>query len=151
MKVILRQDVYNLGKIGDVVNVKDGYARNYLLPREMAYYATSGAMKRLEIEKKQHDIRMAKEKALAEGIAAQLADVQLSIPMKVGEENRLYGSVTPQMIGQELQNRGFNLDRRVIVIEDPIKTLGVFDVKIKLHTEVTATLKVWVINEEEQQ
>lgn len=151
MKVILRQDVYNLGKIGEVVIVKDGYARNYLLPREMVYFATPGAMKRLEIEKRQHDTRAAKEKALAEVLAVQLAEVQLSIPMKVGEENRLFGSVTPQMIAQELLNRGFNIDRRVVAIEDPIKTLGVFDVKIKLHTEVSATLKVWVINEEEQQ
>lgn len=149
MKVILRKDVENLGEMGDVVTVKDGFARNYLIPREMAYFASEGAVKRLEVEKKQYEKRLALEKVKAEDIASKIADVQVSVAMKVGEEGRLYGSVTPQMIAQELSLRGYDFDKRSIVIEEPIKTLGVFDVKLKLHPEVVSTLKVWVISEEE--
>lgn len=149
MKVILRKDVENLGEMGDVVTVKDGFARNYLIPRELAYFASEGAIKRLEVEKKQYHKRLALEKVKAEDIAAKIADVQVSVAMKVGDEGRLYGSVTSQMIAQELSLRGYDFDKRNIIIEDPIKTLGVFDIKIKLHPEVISTLKVWVISEEE--
>ncbi len=149
MRVILRLDVDKLGIMGDIVNVKDGYARNYLIPRGYAYLATDGAMKRLEAEKRQYLKRMEEEKGKAEALAEKIVDVQISIAMKVGEEGRLYGSVTPQMIGQELALKGHDIDRRHIVIEDAIKSLGVFDVKVKLHPEVVATLKVWVINEDE--
>lgn len=149
MKVILRQDIEKLGKIGEIVTVKDGFARNFLLPREMVYLATPGALNRLEQERKQYAKRMAKLKGEAETLAAKLAEVQVSIPMKVGEEGKLYGSVTPQMIAQELASKGHEIDRRTIIIEDPIKSMGIFDVKVKLHSEVFAVLKVWVINEEE--
>lgn len=149
MKVILRQDVDNLGNMGEVVTVKDGFARNYLIPREMAYYATDGAMRRLEYEKKQYEKKLANEKVHADKLAQELDSIQVSIAMKVGEEGRLYGSVTPQMISSELNLRGYNIDRRSIIIEDAIKSLGIFDVKVKLHPEVTCTLKVWVISEEE--
>jgi len=148
MKVILRKDVTSLGLMGQIVTVKDGYGRNFLIPRNLAYYASEGALKALEIEKKQFQKRQAKEKASSEIVAAKLAEMQISIPMKVGEEGRLYGSVTPMMIAQELTVHGLDIDRRNIIIDDSIKSLGVFDVKIKLHTEVTATLKVWVISEE---
>lgn len=150
MKIILREDIEKLGKMGDVVNVKDGYARNFLLPKGLAYIATEGAIKRIEAEKRRAEKRSEKERQLAEEIAAQIADVQLTIPMKVGEEGKLYGSVSQQMIANELQARGFNVDKRQIIIEEPIKTLGIFDVKVKLHSEVIPTLKVWVINEEQQ-
>ncbi len=148
MKVILRQDVDKLGKMGDTVTVKDGYARNYLLPREYAYIATPGAIKRLEAERRQYEKRMEKAKASAEELAAKLADLQISLSMKVGEEGKLYGSVSTQMIAAELTARGFDIDKRNIIIEEPIKSLGIFDIKVKLHTEVLATLKVWVISEE---
>ena len=149
MKVILRKDIISLGSMGQVVNVKDGYARNYLIPRDYAYYASDAAIKRLEVEKKQHSKKLAAEKGKAEELAAKLADIQVSIAMKVGEEGRLFGSVTPQMIAQEISTKGYEIDRRTIVIEEPIKTLGVFDAKIKLHPEVFAMVKVWVISEEE--
>jgi large subunit ribosomal protein L9 len=148
MKVILRRDVQNLGIMGNVVTVKDGYARNYLIPRNLAYYASPGAVKTLEVEKKQYAIKLAKEKVVYEELALKLADLQISIPMKVGEEGKLYGSVTTQMIAQELTVRNYDIDKRSIIIENPIKSLGVFDVKIKLHPEVSANLKIWVINEE---
>lgn len=148
MKIILRQNVPNLGEIGEVVTVKSGYARNYLIPRQLAYVATDSAMRALETEKKQYAVKMEKAKQSAEIVAAQLADLQVSIPMQVGEEGRLFGSVTGQMIAQELEVRGFRIDRRSIIIDEPIKTLGVFEVKVKLHTDITAPLKVWVISQE---
>ena len=150
MKIILRQDVPNVGEMGEIVTVKDGYARNYLIPKEMAYYASPSAVKKLEIEKKAQSKKLELEKAQAEEIAEKFADIQISIPMKVGEEGKLYGSVTPQMIADELALRGYEIDRRSIVIEEPIKTLGVFDVKAKLHPEVVTNLKVWVISDEEE-
>ena len=148
MKVILRHDVEKLGNMGEIVNVKDGYARNYLIPRELAYLATDKSMRAIEIERKRYDKKMAQEKVSAEALADQLSELQISIAMKVGEEGRLYGSVTPQMVAQELELRGYEIDRRNIIIEEPIKSLGVFDVKVKLHPEVTTTLKIWVISEE---
>lgn len=148
MKVILRQDVDNLGQMGTIVNVKPGFARNYLIPRELAYHATPNALRIFELEKKQFEKLRAFEKADAEKIAVQISDLQVSIPMKVGEEGRLYGSVTTQMIAQELELRGYDIDKRQILIEDTIKTLGVFDVKVKLHSEIIANLKIWVISEE---
>lgn len=145
MKIILRQNVENLGEIGEIVAVRPGYARNFLIPRQLAYVATPGALRALEVEKQQYLARMEKAKIHAEGIAHQLSDLQISIPMQVGEEGRLFGSVTPQMIAQELELRGFQIDRRTIMIDEPIKTLGIFDVKVKLHPEVAGTLKVWVV------
>ena len=123
MEVILRKNVENLGSIGDTANVKKGYARNYLIPRELAYLATDGARKRIELEKRQYVKQIAKEKEGAEKVAEKLAELQISIPMKVGEEGRLYGSVTPQMIAQELSLRGYDIDRHTIVIDDSIKSL----------------------------
>ncbi len=148
MKVILRKDVLTLGRMGEIVVVKDGYGRNYLIPRNFAYYATEGAVKALEIEKKQNAKKVAKEKSSSEILAAKLTEKQVSIAMKVGEEGKLYGSVTPAMIAQELAVLGYDIDKRLVVIDEPIRSLGIFDIKIKLHPEVTATVKVWVINEE---
>ncbi|MFA6572151.1 MAG: 50S ribosomal protein L9 [Bacteroidota bacterium] len=148
MKVILRKDVDNLGIMGEVVTVKTGYARNFLIPREMAYTATDGAMKALQVEKKQWVKRQAQEKSAAEIISNQLSELQVSVSMKVGEEGKLYGSVTSQMIADELTLRGYNIDKRNVLIDEPIRSLGVFDVRVKLHPEVHSTLKVWVISEE---
>jgi len=149
MKVILRRDVDNLGSMGDLVNVKDGYARNFLIPRDLAYYASESAIKKLEGEKRQKAKRLAQEKVNAEQLSNKISELQISIPMKVGEEGKLYGSVTSAMISQELAKKGFDIDKRLISFDDTIKTLGVFDAKIKLHPEVSTTLKVWVISEEE--
>ncbi len=145
MKVILRQNVDNLGEIGEIVTVRPGYARNFLIPRQLAYVATAGAIRALETEKQQYVARAEKARANAEHMASQLADLQISIPMQVGEEGRLFGSVTSQMIAQELELRGFAIDRRNVMIDEPIKTLGIFEVRVKLHTDIVAPLKVWVI------
>ncbi len=145
MKIILRQDVENLGNIGEIITVKAGYARNFLIPNQMAYYATVGAIRALETEKKHYEAKMAKARQQAEATANQLGEMQITISMPVGEEGRLFGSVTAPMIAQELELRGFRVDKRHVMIEEPIKTLGIFDVKVKLMTDVIAPLKVWVI------
>lgn len=149
MKVILRQDIPGLGIMGAVVKVKDGYARNYLIPRELAYYATDAAIKRIEVEKKKFAKQIAEMKVQAEALAEKFTDEQVTLAMKVGEEGKLYGSVNQMMIGEELKIKGYDIDRRNIIIEEPIKSLGVFSVKIKLHPEVIVPLKVWVISEDE--
>lgn len=148
MKVILRQNYENLGTIGELVDVKDGYARNFLIPRQIAYRATPGAMRAIETDKRRYDTQQAKIEGEARGQAEKLESVSITIPMRVGEEDRLFGSVTSMMIADELARQGHEIDRRSITLEEPIKTLGMFDVPIKLHANVTATLKVFVVNQE---
>ncbi len=149
MKIILRKDLETLGKVGEIVNVKNGYARNYLIPRGYAYVATEGAIKALEIEKKRFQKRLEIDRMRAEELANELSQVQLTIPMKVGEEGRLYGSVTPIMIAEKLKEEfNYTIDKRQIVLDEPIKSLGIFDIRIKLFQDIFATIKVWVINEE---
>ncbi len=148
MKVILRTDVDNLGSMGDVIVVKNGYARNYLIPQSMAYFASGGAANKIEQEKKRYMIKMVQEKKYAEEMSQKFADMQVSIAMKVGDEGKLFGSVTSQMISTELVLHGYKIDKKDISIDEQIKSLGVFKVKVKLHAEVSASLRVWVISEE---
>jgi large subunit ribosomal protein L9 len=147
MKVILRKDFETLGKIGDVVAVKDGYARNYLLPRQIAYRATASSLRALEEEKKQHERQEQKQLKDAEKIGGELEKVSITIAMKVGEDDKLFGSVTSQMIADALKEKGFTVDKRTIELEEPIKTLGIFEVPVKLHTKISAKAKVWVVRE----
>lgn len=147
MKVILRQDYEALGHIGDVVDVKDGYARNYLLPRNIAYQATEGSLRVLEEEKRQNEHRQEKEKKSADNLGATLSSTSVTLKMKVGEEDKLFGSVTSQMIAEQLEAQGITIDKRTIELDEPIKTLGMFEVPVKLHARVTTTLKVWVVAE----
>ncbi|MDD8017904.1 MAG: 50S ribosomal protein L9 [Bacteroidota bacterium] len=147
MKVILRQNYASLGNIGDVVVVKDGYARNYLLPRNIAYRATEGNLKSLEEEKKQLGRKEEKLIKDAEKLSAQLASASITITMKVGEDDKLFGAVTSQMIADSLVEKGYTIDKRIIELEEPIKTLGIFEVPVKLHSKVSAKVKVWVVRE----
>jgi large subunit ribosomal protein L9 len=147
MKVILRKDFETLGKIGDVVAVKDGYARNYLLPRQIAYRATTSSLRALEEEKKQHERQEQKQLKDAEKIGSELEKVSITIAMKVGEDDKLFGSVTSQMIADSLKEKGFTVDKRTIELEEPIKTLGIFEVPVKLHAKISAKAKVWVVRE----
>ena len=147
MKVILRKDFETLGKIGEVVAVKDGYARNYLLPRQIAYRATTSSLRALEEEKKQHERREQKQLKDAEKIGSELEKISITIAMKVGEDDKLFGSVTSQMIADALKEKGFTVDKRTIELEEPIKTLGIFEVPVKLHTKISAKAKVWVVRE----
>lgn len=147
MKVILRQDFNQLGKIGDLVDVKDGYARNYLIPRNIAYQATESSVRMLEEEKKQSAKRSEKEKKGAEALAAEIAKLSVTIKMKVGEDDKLFGSVTSQMIAEAVAEKGTALDKRTIELEDSIKSLGIYDVPVRLKGGVMGTLKVWVVRE----
>ena len=147
MKVVLRQSVEKLGLLGDVIEVKDGYARNYLIPQKIAYPATEGYLKTLEEEKKQLVRRQEKEQQAAEKLAADLEKISVTIPVKVGEEDKLYGTVTAQMIADALAEKGIQIEKRKIDLEDQIKTLGVYDVEVKLHAGVAAKVKVWVVKE----
>lgn len=147
MKVILRRNFEQLGKVGDVVNVKDGYGRNYLIPRQIAYLATKGNILALEEEKKQIHKKEAKELDVAQKLAADLEKVSITIPVKVGEEDKIFGTVTNQMIADSLKEKGFDLDKRKIEITEPIKSLGIYSIVVKLHPSVTATVKTWVVRE----
>lgn len=147
MKVILRADVEKLGKRGDIVKVADGYARNYLLPKGLALKETSSNLKLFEEEKKLLAVKQVKEKAEAEAIAEKIKQISITIVKKVGENEVLYGSVTSAEIADLLIKEGIEIDRRKIEIDDPIKTTGIFNIPIKIHPEVTAELKVWVVKE----
>jgi large subunit ribosomal protein L9 len=147
MEVILRETVDNLGKRGEIVKVADGYARNYLLPRKLALPANEGNKKHVERERKIVDAREGEEKAQAEAIAARLAAVEISIARRVGETDALYGSVTSGDIADFLKTKGFEIDRRKLILPEPIKTVGDHNVPLKLHREVTVPLVVKVVKE----
>ena len=147
MKIILRQDHDKLGKIGDIVEVKDGYARNYLLPRRIAYLATKGSLNTLEEEKRMNALRVDKERQAAEKLAADIEKLSITLKVKVGEDEKLFGSVTSQMIADALKEKGISMDKRIIELEEPIKALGIYTVDVKLHAGVTGKVKVWVVQE----
>ena len=147
MEVILREHVDNLGRRGDIVKVADGYARNYLLPRKLALLATDGNRKHVERERKIMETREAQEKSQAEAIAARLASVEIAIARRVGDTEQLYGSVTAVDIAEYLKGKGFEVDRRKLILPEPIKTLGSHSVPLKLHREVTVPLTVQVVRE----
>ena len=147
MKIILRQDHENLGSAGDVVNVKPGFARNYLLPKKIAYPAQPNYLRMIEEEKRQKEQRSRKEKKVAEAMAEKLNSVSVTISVTVGEEDKMFGSVTSQDIAAELEKQGHKIDRRKIVLEEPIKALGIYSVPVKLFSEVEANIKVWVVKE----
>ena len=147
MEVILRQHVDNLGRRGEIVKVADGYARNYLLPRKLALPATAGNKQHVERERKIFETREAEEKSQAEAVATRLAAVTISIARRVGDTEQLYGSVTAVDIADFLKDKGFEIDRRKLILPEPIKALGEHDVPLKLHRDVTVPLKVHVVKE----
>jgi large subunit ribosomal protein L9 len=147
MKVILRQDFETLGKIGEVVDVKDGYARNFLFPRGLAYAALKGNIRALDDEKKAVEKRNLQELKAAETLAAELETVSVTIPVQVGEEDKIFGTVTTQMIADALKEKGHDIDKRKVEIEEPIKALGIYGVSLKIHHSVNAKIKVWVVRE----
>jgi large subunit ribosomal protein L9 len=147
MKVILRDEVLKLGQAGDAVTVKAGFARNYLVPRGLAYVATEGALRKIEHEMKQRSKVIERERLGAEEYAKQLEGVTVTIPMRVGEEDRLYGSVTAQMLSDGLMNQGYNIDRRTIQLDDPIRTLGSHEVAVRLKHGVQGKFRVNVVAE----
>ena len=147
MEVILREFVEKLGKRGEVVKVSNGYARNYLLPRKLALLATDGNKKHVERERKIMEGREAEEKSGAEAIAARLAAIDISITRRVGDTEQLYGSVTAADITDYLKTKGFEIDRRKLILPEAIKAIGEHNVPLKLHRDVTVPLKVKVVKE----
>jgi len=148
MKVILREDVDHLGKAGEVVKVTAGYARNFLLPKSKAMIASMGNVKELENQKRQVNNKVDKMKLSAEDLAKQIEAVSITVKKKVGENDKIFGSVTSMELAEALETKGFKIDKKKIVIEDSIKSLGEFSVGIKLHTDVVANFKVVVASED---
>jgi large subunit ribosomal protein L9 len=147
MEIILRQSIENLGKPGDVVKVSPGYARNYLLPRGLAYEATPGNRKRIAMEKARLEAAEAERVKAAETLAARLESVQLTFSARVGDEDKLFGSVTTADISHQLQAQGFDIEKKQIDLHEPIKSLGVYKIPVRLHAEVKPEIKVWVIKQ----
>jgi len=150
MKLILRADMENLGKLGEIVSVKPGYGRNYLIPQGLAMRATTSNLKVFELERKKLQAKMDTLRADASGLAEKLAAATVSIEVRVGEGDKLYGSVTSAMIADNLDEQGIIVDRKKIVLEDPIRTLGVHEVEIKLHADVRGTIRVMVCRQGEK-
>ncbi|KAF0158807.1 MAG: large subunit ribosomal protein L9 [Syntrophaceae bacterium] len=148
MKVILKQNVPSLGKAGDLVKVNDGYARNLLIPKGLAIEADDKNIKAFEFEKKNILQKAQKEKAGAQDLAARLGQVTLTLSRKVGDQHKIFGSVTSKDIEVALQEKGFDIDRKMIVHNEQIKSLGEFKVKIKLVTGVDTEIKLNVVGEE---
>jgi large subunit ribosomal protein L9 len=148
MEVILRDDVPNLGRVGEIVKVKDGYARNYLIPQGLAYAATPGNKRRIESEAKRRSIRLAEQQSDAEATAAQLAGVALAFTAKAGEGDKLFGSITSADIAKQLAQKGYAVDKRIIELAEPIRMIGDWPVRIRLHPDVRAEIMVSVTREE---
>lgn len=148
MLVILRENVVNLGRVGDVVNVSDGYARNFLLPRSLVAMADEKNVQAVEHQKRMLEKKRLAQRASAEELAKKLGDFSCTLKRKVGENDKLFGSVSTHDIAEALKAAGYPVERREIELEAPIKTLGVHPVTVKLDPEVSATVKVWVVKEE---
>jgi large subunit ribosomal protein L9 len=147
MKIVLTRDLDDLGFEGDVVDVAKGYARNYLIPKGFGLEASRQNIQRMQMQKKKIEARRVKAKEDAERVREKLGDVVITLSQKVGEEGKLYGSVTTMDIANELERQGISIDRRKIGLDKPIKTLGEFDVPIKLYPKVTGSIKVIVVSE----
>ena len=145
MKIVLKQDIDKLGTTGDIVEVADGYGRNYLLPRGLALKATLGAEKVAKQIKKATGRKIQEEKTNLDELAKKLSKLSLTIPVQVGEDEKMYGSVTSIDIANMLKQEGIEIDKKKIILKEPIKKLGVFNIQIKLHPKVTAEVKIWVI------
>ena len=147
MEVILRDDVTHLGKAGEVVSVKDRYARNYLIPRGLTYHASAGNKRRIEVERQRRDAQVATQRAEATGLAEQLAAVSLTFTVRTGEGDKLFGSITAADIAEKLKEQGFTVDKRRVELEEPIKMVGIYKVPVRLEAGVIAEIRVWVVKE----
>ena len=147
MELILMEDVPSLGNAGDLVKVSDGYARNYLLPRKKAVRATAVSLKAVERERQTVEHKQDKQAQEAQELAQRIEELSCTITKPAGEEGKLFGAVTSADIEEALQGQGVSVDRKKIVLEEPIKNLGVYTVSLKLHPQVTAQLKLWVVKE----
>jgi large subunit ribosomal protein L9 len=147
MKVILKRTVENVGAAGAVVNVKDGFARNYLIARNLAIMASPASMKVYEEEKKQLQLQQAKYKKNAEKLVKDLAKISCTVKVKTGEDDKVFGSVTAANIADLLAEQGFSIDKKKIVLDEPLKALGVYSIPVKIVADVEGLVKVWVVKE----
>ena len=145
IELILMDNVESLGTVGDKVKVADGYARNYLLPKGLAVHSSKAVERQLEARRAQVEQEYQAQKVEAEALAAKVEETSITVPMQVGEDEKLFGSVTNIDVARLLSEEGLEIDRKAIELSEPIKSLGVHEVSVKLHKEVTATLKVWVV------
>jgi len=150
MKVILRDDIEKLGAAGNVVSVADGYARNFLFPHNLAVPATKGNLRSIDEIKKQKQFSENKRKREAERLKDRLEKLSLTAEVQTGEEDKVFGSVTTATIAALLEKQGFDIDRRKIMLEEPLKALGVYTIEMKLAPDVVAGVKLWVVKKEEQ-
>lgn len=145
MKIILSEDVPDLGAMGELVDVKPGYARNFLLPRNLAVPATTKNLRRLEHEKRVIQQRVAKAQAEAETLKGRIESLSVTIAKQVGEEDKIFGSVTSKEIEESMREEGIRVDRKCILLDEPIRALGVYPITVRLHRDVSAKLKIWVV------
>ena len=145
MNVILKNDIEGIGKAGAVVKVKDGYARNYLFPHSLALESTPANLKKLEAEQKVRSLQSEKLKAAALALKEKLGKLSLTMPVLVQENEKLYGSISSVEISKALKDEGFDVGTNLIMLEEPLKALGIFEVPVKLHADVMATVKVWIV------
>lgn len=145
LKVILREDVAGLGKTGEVKQVKDGFARNFLLPRRLALVASDENLKQIEIQRKKTEEKAVLEKKKALDLAQRLSNVSVTIAVEVNEEGKLYGALSASDIVKAVSGEGVELDKKNIILKEPIKDLGIYDIEVKLFTEVLSKIKVWVV------
>lgn len=148
MLVILRENVENLGRIGDLVNVSNGYARNFLIPRKLVAVADPANVKMIENQKKVLEKKRLAARAISEELAKKISDQSVTIARKVGEHDKLFGSVTQTDIAEALKKTGLNVEKRMVTLEQPIRSLGVHSVTIKFDADVVSTVKVWIVKEE---
>lgn len=144
-EIVLLDNVDHLGKVGEKVSVKDGYARNFLLPQGLAVPASQAVVRQLEARKLVVEQKYQEELAAANVLAAKISETSITIPMQAGEDEKLFGSVGTQVVAEKLAEEGFTIERRDIKLAEPIRALGVFEVAVQVHKEVAGTLKVWVV------
>lgn len=148
MKVLLKNDVPKIGKKGELLDVKEGYARNFLIPNGLAIEATGGTMKQYEEEKKAGDRRKAREKEDAQALGAKFKGITITLRHKAGDEGRLFGSITSTEVAEALKQMGYEIDKRQVVLEEPIRLVGKHQAKIKLHSEVMAMVNIEVVKQQ---
>ena len=144
MEIILSKDVQSLGKLGELVKVNDGYARNYLLPKKLAFVATPANLKKIEQQEKKRKLDYEQQKQDAQDVASKLNKVSCTLSVEVNDLDKLYGAVTEADIANALEVEGFTIEKKDIIIEKPIEELGIFDISINLHSDVTAKIRLWV-------
>ena len=147
MQVIIKKKNEKLGEVGDIINVKDGYARNYLLPRGLVVKATPGTLKEIELIKLQIKKRFDKKINSQKELAKKLSKLKINIPVKVGEDNQIFGSVTSNNIAEHLAKKGFEIDKKSIILDEPLKSLGIHNVDLRLDENIDTKLKIYVIKE----